>query len=37
MVDAVAATFSNGVVIPELLYMAFQATFAAITPARLAA
>ena len=33
VVDAVAATFSNGVVIPELLYMAFQATFAAITPA----
>ena len=26
-----AATFSKGVVIPELLYMAFQATFAAIT------
>ena len=28
---AMAATFSKGVVIPELLYMAFQATFAAIT------
>ncbi len=34
-VDAttVAATFSNGVVIPEFTYMAFQATFACITPA----
>ena len=28
---AMAATFSKGVVIPELLYMAFQGTFAAIT------
>jgi ammonium transporter, Amt family len=28
---AMAATFSKGVVIPELLFMAFQATFAAIT------
>ena len=28
-----AATFSNGVVIPELLYMVFQMTFAMITPA----
>ncbi len=28
---AVAATFSKGVVIPEMLYAAFQATFAAIT------
>jgi Amt family ammonium transporter len=28
---SMAATFSKGVVIPELLYMAFQATFAAIT------
>ncbi len=28
---AMAATFSKGVVLPELLYMAFQATFAAIT------
>jgi ammonium transporter, Amt family len=28
---AVAATFSKGVVLPELLYVAFQATFAAIT------
>ena len=34
-VDAttVAATFSNGVVIPEYIYMAFQMTFAMITPA----
>jgi len=31
--DAVAATFSNGVVIPELVYVAFQMTFACITPA----
>ncbi len=30
---SVAATFSNGVVIPEQLYMAFQMTFAMITPA----
>ncbi|WP_338845862.1 ammonium transporter [Massilia sp. W12] len=28
---AVAATFSKGVVIPEFIYVAFQATFAAIT------
>jgi Amt family ammonium transporter len=28
---AMAATFSKGVYIPELIYMAFQATFAAIT------
>ena len=28
---ATAATFSKGVVIPELIYLAFQATFAAIT------
>ena len=28
---AMAGTFSKGVVIPELLFMAFQATFAAIT------
>ncbi|HRK23332.1 MAG TPA: ammonium transporter [Beijerinckiaceae bacterium] len=28
-----AATFSNGVVIPEYLYLAFQMTFAMITPA----
>jgi Amt family ammonium transporter len=28
-----AATFSNGVVVPELAYMVFQATFACITPA----
>ncbi|MDR2550446.1 MAG: ammonium transporter [Desulfobulbus sp.] len=32
-VDAVAATFSKGVVIPELAYVFFQATFSAITPA----
>ena len=32
-VDSVAATFSKGVVIPELVYIFFQATFAAITPA----
>ena len=32
-VNAVAATFSNGVVIPELIFMAFQMTFACITPA----
>ncbi|MDB5570820.1 MAG: ammonium transporter [Hyphomicrobiales bacterium] len=31
--ESVAATFSNGVVIPELAYMIFQATFACITPA----
>ncbi|MDP2356519.1 MAG: ammonium transporter [Beijerinckiaceae bacterium] len=31
--DSVAATFSNGVVIPELSYIVFQATFACITPA----
>jgi Amt family ammonium transporter len=31
--ESVAATFSNGVVIPELAYMVFQATFACITPA----
>ena len=29
--DAVAATFSKGVVIPEITFVAFQATFAAIT------
>jgi Amt family ammonium transporter len=28
---SMAATFSKGVVLPELLYLAFQATFAAIT------
>ena len=28
---AMAATFSKGVVIPEMLFAAFQATFAAIT------
>ncbi len=32
-VDSVAATFSKGVVIPELIHVFFQATFAAITPA----
>jgi Amt family ammonium transporter len=34
-VDAstVAATFSNGIAIPEYVYIAFQMTFAAITPA----
>ena len=31
--DSVGATFSKGVVIPELVFIAFQATFAAITPA----
>ena len=31
--ESVVATFSNGVVIPELAYMAFQMTFACITPA----
>ena len=31
--DSVAATFSNGVVVPEFTYMAFQMTFACITPA----
>ncbi|MFL5036198.1 MAG: ammonium transporter, partial [Microvirga sp.] len=31
--DSTAATFSNGVVIPEYVYMAFQMTFAMITPA----
>jgi len=31
--DSVGATFSKGVVIPELVFFAFQATFAAITPA----
>jgi Amt family ammonium transporter len=29
--DGMAATFSKGVVLPELVYVAFQATFAAIT------
>ena len=32
-VDSLAATFSKGVYIPELIYVFFQATFAAITPA----
>lgn len=32
-VDSVAGTFSKGVAIPELIYVFFQATFAAITPA----
>jgi ammonium transporter, Amt family len=31
--DSAAATFSNGVVIPELVYICFQMTFACITPA----
>jgi Amt family ammonium transporter len=31
--DSAGATFSKGVVIPELLFVAFQCTFAAITPA----
>ncbi|MBS1212767.1 MAG: amt-3 [Proteobacteria bacterium] len=31
--ESVAATFSKGVVIPEYVYVVFQATFAAITPA----
>jgi ammonium transporter, Amt family len=31
--DSIAATFSKGVVIPELVFVAFQATFAAITTA----
>ena len=31
--DSLAATFSKGVAIPEYMYMAFQATFAAITVA----
>lgn len=31
--DSTAATFSNGVVIPEYIYIAFQMTFACITPA----
>ncbi|WP_268965101.1 ammonium transporter, partial [Rhizobium alarense] len=32
-VDSTAATFSDGVVIPEYLFILFQMTFAAITPA----
>jgi Amt family ammonium transporter len=31
--SSVAATFSNGVVVPEYAYIAFQMTFACITPA----
>jgi Amt family ammonium transporter len=31
--DSIAATFSKGVVIPEYVYIAFQLTFACITPA----
>ncbi len=31
--ESVAATFSKGVVIPEYVYVVFQATFAGITPA----
>ncbi|WP_338759684.1 ammonium transporter [Massilia sp. METH4] len=32
-VDSLAATFSKGVAVPEFAYIAFQMTFAAITPA----
>jgi Amt family ammonium transporter len=32
-VESMAATWSKGVVIPEFIYIAFQMTFAAITPA----
>ena len=32
-VDSTAATFSEGVVIPEYIFMLFQMTFAALTPA----
>lgn len=32
-VDSTAATFSDGIVLPEFLFIAFQMTFAAITPA----
>jgi Amt family ammonium transporter len=32
-VDSMAATFSDGVVIPEYIFICFQMTFAAITPA----
>lgn len=32
-VDSMAATFTDGVVIPEFIFIAFQMTFAAITPA----
>ena len=31
--DSLAATFSKGVYVPEFIYVAFQLTFAAITPA----
>ncbi|MCB1345485.1 MAG: ammonium transporter, partial [Rhodobacteraceae bacterium] len=31
--DSMAATFTDGVVIPEYVFIAFQMTFAAITPA----
>ena len=31
--ESTVATFSNGVVIPELVYICFQMTFACITPA----
>lgn len=31
--DSIAATFSKGVGVPEFIYVAFQMTFAAITPA----
>lgn len=32
-IDSMAATFTDGVVIPEYIFIAFQMTFAAITPA----
>ncbi len=32
-IDSMAATFTDGVVIPEYVFIAFQMTFAAITPA----
>ena len=32
-VDSTAATFTDGIVLPEYLFIAFQMTFAAITPA----
>ena len=35
-VDSTAATFTEGVVIPEFVFIAFQMTFAAITPALIA-
>jgi len=35
-IDSMAATFTEGVVIPEYVFIAFQMTFAAITPALIA-